>query len=472
MLLEMPMTSRPKVVGLAVLLSPLFFACGLSRGASRLPDGSTLVGCTCPKTASHNACPGLRCNLCATRFHAPAQHDMSNMEHHHSMLAPFYGDYPMTREATGTSWQPDSSPHSGVHFMKGDWALMLHGYGQVIYDHQGGPRGADKTFSSNMLMLMGTRAAGKGTFGFRAMLSAEPLTIGSRGYPLLLQNGETADGRTPLTDRQHPHDLLMELAATYSRPVAESTSVFAYFGLPGEPALGPPAFMHRYSGEEIPAAPIAHHWLDSTHISFGVATFGVVRKNLKIEGSLFNGREPDQHRYDFDRPRFNSYAFRVSYNPAKNWSFQTSFGHLKSPEQLEPAVNQNRVTASATYNRKTSGYDWQTTFAWGRDINKPGRALNAFLLESTLGLAKKHTVFGRVERVAKDELFQEPDPLAGQSFNVGEGTFGYVYDFAQREHFSTGLGGLLSIAFVPDALRNAYSSTPVSTMIFLRLRLK
>ncbi len=387
------------------------------------------------------------------------------------MFKPFYGDYPMGREATGTSWQPDSSLHSGLHFMKGEWTLMLHGYAQLIYDHQGGPRGADKTFSSNMLMLMGTRAAGEGTFGFRAMLSAEPLTLGRGGYPLLLQTGETADGRTPLTDRQHPHDMLMELAVTYSRPVAESTSVFAYFGLPGEPALGPPAFMHRYSGEEIPSAPIAHHWLDSTHISFGVATLGVVRKNVKLEGSLFTGREPNQHRYDFDRPRFDSYAFRVSYNPAKNWSFQTSYGHLRSPEQLEPEVNQDRVTASATYNRKGSRYDWQTTLAWGRNINKPGLALNAYLLESTLGFAKRHTVFGRVERVAKGELFADTDPLAGQSFNVGEATLGYVYDFAQLGNLAIGLGGLVSLAFIPEALRPAYGSTPVSTMIFLRLKL-
>jgi hypothetical protein len=300
------------------------------------------------------------------------------------MAKALFGSYAMSRESTGTAWQPDSSPHSGWHFMEGEWMLMLHGTGQLVYDHQGGPRGADKTFSANMLMLMGRRPFGEGAVGFRAMVSAEPLTIGSGGYPLLLQTGETGDGRTPLLNRQHPHDLLMELATTYSRPIAERASVFAYFGLPGEPALGPPAFMHRFSAEEIPAAPITHHWLDSSHISFGVATLGVVRGNVKLEGSLFTGREPDQHRYDFDRPRFDSYAFRLSYNPGENWSLQASFGHLKSLEQLTPQVNQDRVTASAIYNRRWNSTNWQTLIAWGRDINKPGHGLNAYLLESTM----------------------------------------------------------------------------------------
>ncbi len=356
--------------------------------------------------------------------------------------------------------------------MRGEWMLMAHGYAQVVYDHQAGPRGANKFFSSNMLMLMGTRAAGKGTVGFRAMLSADPLTIGRRGYPLLLQSGETADGAAPLIDRQHPHDLLMELAMTYSRPVAKSTTVFGYFGLPGEPALGPPTFMHRFSGEEIPAAPITHHWLDSTHISYGVATLGLVQGNIKVEGSLFTGREPDQFRYGFDRPRFDSYSFRVSYNPSKNWSFQASGGHLRSPEQLEPFVNQDRYTASAIYNRPWGSNNWQTLLAFGRDVNKPGRALNAALLESSVGFGEKHTVFGRIERVAKDELIPEGQPLAGNVFVVGEGSFGYIYDFAPSAHLRTGIGGLLSFSFIPDGLKSEYGSWPVSEMIFLRVKLR
>ena len=154
----------------------------------------------------------------------------------------------------------------GLHLMRGDWMLMVHGFANVIYDNQSGKRGDDQLFSSNMVMGMAQRPLGPGTVGFSSMLALEPATIGRKGYPLLLQTGETANGRNSLIDRQHPHDLFMELAASYSRPRSDQSSVFAYIGLPGEPALGPPTFMHRFSGVDNPEAPITHHWLNSTEV--------------------------------------------------------------------------------------------------------------------------------------------------------------------------------------------------------------
>src|SRR5207344_2673260 len=143
-------------------------------------------------------------------------------------------------------------------------------------------RGDTKTFITSMLMVMADRAVGEaGTLGLRAMVSADA-AFGKGGYPLLFQTGETADGQTPLIDRQHPHDLFMELAATYSVPLSATSSVFGYAGLPGEPALGPPAFMHRASGDDNPEAPISHHWLDSTHVTFGVVTLGYVLGGFKL----------------------------------------------------------------------------------------------------------------------------------------------------------------------------------------------
>lgn len=383
-----------------------------------------------------------------------------------------YGNYPVTRDASGTSWQPDSTPMPGVMTMRGDWMLMLMGGAEAVYDNQRGPRGHDKTFSPNMVMFMGMHPLGPGSFGFRTMASAEPLTVGMSGYPLLLQTGETGDGRTPLIDRQHPHDLFMELAATYRLPISDSTLLYGYFGLPGEPALGPAFFMMRFSGADDPAAPISHHWLDSTHVTFGVATLGIVHRNVKLESSLFTGREPDQYRYDFDRPRFDSYSFRVTYNPTSNWSLQTSYGHLRSPEQLEPNVNQDRFTASASYHRAWGENNWQTTAAWGRDINKPGRAANGFLLESAVSFHQRHNIFGRAERVGKDELFEPGAPLASKVFTVGEFSLGYIYDFIESTHFRTGLGAMASLAFVPAALKPAYGNHPLSDMVFLRVRLK
>jgi hypothetical protein len=380
------------------------------------------------------------------------------------------GPYAMSREASGTSWQPDSASHAGIHFMADDWMLMVHGYTFGIYDNQGGRRGNDKAFADGAAMLMAERAVGDGgTLGLRAMMSLDPL-MGANGYPLLFATGETANGRDPLIDRQHPHDLFMELSATYSYRLSDVSSVFLYGGLPGEPALGPSAFMHRISGEDIPDAPITHHWLDSTHITFGVLTAGYVYGDWKIEGSLFKGREPDQHRYDIEGPRLDSVSTRMSYNPAPNWSLQASWGYLKSPEQLTPNIDENRITASATYNLPFGENNWATTVAWGQKNNHPGHTLNGFLIESELVLRDTHTFFGRVERVDEDELFGEGSPLEGRILTANKVSLGYIFDIPIADHLKLGLGGEVSRYAYPAALNAAYGNDPTSYMVFLRLK--
>ncbi len=396
------------------------------------------------------------------------QDDMAGMQMD-AMMAGAAGDYSMMRDASGTAWQPDSSPMRGLDGMLGDWTTMLHGNLVGVYDHQGGPRGGDKIFSESMFMGMAQHTSNSGTLTLRAMLSLDPL-MGKSGYPLLLQTGETADGVTPLVDRQHPHDLLMELAALYSVPVGGHMSVFAYVGYPGEPALGPPTFMHRFSGMDDPAAPISHHWLDSTHITYGVVTGGFVAGDWKIEASLFRGREPDQNRWNFDPLSLDSASARLSWNPSPNWALQVSYGFLKSPEQLEPLVDQHRTTASASYNMPLEHGNWQTTLAWGHNTNTPGHSLDAFLLESAVSW-NNHTVFARAENAQKDELFQPPNPLAGNVYRVSSFSLGYVYDIPLAEHLKLGLGGMASIYGLPTAIQPAYGSGPVSTMLFTRLKL-
>jgi hypothetical protein len=396
--------------------------------------------------------------------------DMAGM----AMMTGALGRYTMMQDASGTSWQPASTPMQGINWSRGDWSGMVHGYADFVYDSQGGPRGETKAFSESMLMVAAQHAEGPGVLTLRTMLSLDP-AMGPNGYPLLLQTGETANGVTPLIDRQHPHDLFMELAGIYSLPVDAKTSAFLYVGYPGEPALGPPTFMHRFSGEDDPAAPITHHWLDSTHVSFGVVTVGLVHGAWKFEGSAFNGREPDQFRWDFDPLRLDSYSGRISWNPTANWALQASYGDIHSPEQLEPEVNQHRLSASATYNRPlevgNGGGNWQTTFAWGRNLNEPGRQLDAFLLESAASLGR-HTIFARAETVEKDELFEAPSPLAGEAFHVSEATLGYVYDLPVAEHLALGFGMQGSINLVPSKIKFAYGDDPTGWMPFLRLKLR
>ena len=402
--------------------------------------------------------------------HAAMHHDMSSMGmamDDHAMPGA-YGPYPMTREASGTSWQPDAARHSGLHVMRGEWMLMFHGYADAVLDDQRGPRGDQQVMSDNMAMGMARRPLGPGTLGLRAMLSLEPATIGRDGYPLLLQTGETADGVTPLIDRQHPHDLFMELAGSWS-VTSGSYSAFVYAGLPGEPALGPPAFMHRFSGSNLPAAPISHHWLDSSHVTFGVLTAGVVAGGAKLEASAFRGREPDQNRWDIEAPKLDSHSFRLSVNPTEHWALQVSQGRLTSPEQLEPDVDQDRWTASALVDGGwgASGH-WEGMLAWGQDRNRPGHTTNAYTVEGALAFDEQHTLFARVEQVDKDELFVAPDPLAGRVFAVGEVTAGYRFDFARADHASLGVGAAGTLSRIPSELVSAYGSHPAGVLVFLR----
>jgi hypothetical protein len=386
------------------------------------------------------------------------------------MMRSFYGDYPHTRESSGTSWQPESSPVEGAHFFKNDWNMMLHGYVFGIYDHQGGKRGDDKVFSTSMLMFMAERELSIGRLGYRSMYSLDPL-MGKRGYPLLFQTGETYDGIHPLIDRQHPHDFFMEEAITYSLSLSDKSSLYGYFALPGEPALGPPAFMHRFSAMDNPEAPLGHHWLDSTHITFGVITLGYVFDKFKIEASTFKGREPNENRWEMESPKLDSYSARLSFNPNNDLSFQVSYGYLDSPEQLEPNVDVRRITASAIYNKIFKDGNWQTTFAWGRNDKNPGLDTNAFLLESAVKFMKDHTIFSRFEYVEKDELFEEGDPLAGKSYDVKKFSVGYVYDFLHWQGIDAGIGGTFDMYFVSDTLKEFYSRNPKSFMVFMRVKL-
>jgi len=392
--------------------------------------------------------------------------DMGDM----GMMSGQLGGYVMTRDASGTSWEPDSTPMQGFAWKSGEWTGMAHGYINEVYDQQNGPRGGQEDFSESMLMIMAQHAAGPGTLTLRSMFSLDP-AMGPAGYPLLLQTGETANGVTPLIDRQHPHNLFMELAGVYSQPIAAKSAVFLYLGYPGEPALGPVTFMHRFSGMDDPAAPITHHWLDSTHITFGVITTGVTDGPWKLEGSVFNGREPDQYRWGFDPLRLDSYSGRLSFNPTSDLALQVSYGYLHSPEQLTPNVSQHRLTASATYNRRVAGGNWQTTFAWGRNYDDPGNRLDGLLLESEFNLGR-NTLFGRVEDVQKDDLFIAPSPLVGQVFRVSEATLGYVYDIPIAKHVAFGLGVQGTVNFVPAPIQPVYGGDPTGFMPFVRLKLR
>jgi hypothetical protein len=379
---------------------------------------------------------------------------------------------PMSREGSGTSWLPDSSPMYAKMFMFGENMLMLHGAIFPRYTNVSTRRGDDRIDAPNWFMGMYSHPIGDSTqIGARVMMSLDPLTEGGRGYPLLFQTGESWHDQ-PLHDRQHPHDLFDELSLSLSQKFDHDFSAYVYFGYPGEPALGPPSFMHRPSAMDNPDAPIGHHWQDSTHITFGVATAGLVWRNIKVEGSVFTGREPDEGRYDFDQPRFDSYSGRISWNPTKNLALQVSQGYIKSPEAPEPQVNVHRTTASAIYNLPLgSDTNWSNSFVWGQNNATGEGKTQSFLIESNYQRGRD-TVYFRWERVQKSghELVLDP-PDESRIFPVGGYTVGYVRDLTHGKGLDIGLGTQFTFNDRPDRLDRYYGNDlGYAFQFFLRIR--
>ncbi|WP_428329309.1 hypothetical protein [Mucilaginibacter sp.] len=383
---------------------------------------------------------------------------------------------PMGRDGSGTSWLPDASPMYGIMLNSGPWSFMLHGNVSFRYTNQDfsdkGSRGGYKVDAPNWFMGMAQRNVGKnGLIHFNVMMSLDRLTEGGNGYPLLFQSGESWKS-IPLVDRQHPHDLFSELSASYAYSFTKKTDLSIYLGYPGEPALGPVAFMHRPSAMSDPDAPISHHWSDATHITFGVATIGFRVDQFKIEASSFTGREPDENRYNFDKPRFDSWSTRLDYNPGANWAFQVSHGYIKSPEALRPDENIYRTTASATYSLPFGDEKvFDATTVWG--LNKtPGQSGdNSALLEANLRL-KKLSLYTRYEYVQKTtEELNLNSIIYGDDtiFGVNAITLGINYDLFKLGPLNLAAGGQLTYYAADSQLNGLYGKNPMGGEVFLRL---
>jgi hypothetical protein len=387
----------------------------------------------------------------------------------------------MTRESSGTAWAPESSPMYARMKMYEDGAtLMLHGTMFGRYKNVGSRRdvsaagkGSRSRFDApSMFMAMYSKPlTEKSQIGLRAMVSLDPIIERGYGYPLLYQSGELYRGE-PIHDRQHPHDFVSELAASYSYKFGDKSSMFIYAGLPGEPALGPPTFMHRVSGMNNPDAPLSHHWQDATHITYGVVTAGYVYDKVKFEASVFNGTEPDENRWAFDKPKLNSFSGRFSFNPTKEWAFQISHGYLKNPERAEPEIKVlRRTTASAIYNKKFGeAVNLASAFVWGQNYAQ-GERTNSFLFEADYQF-EKNAIFGRAESVEKsghELVLDHPDDH--DVYRVGAYSLGYIRELFRGNGLDLGIGSQVTFNTNPQSLVPYYGGTNhQGYQIFFRVR--
>ena len=392
---------------------------------------------------------------------------MSEMQMQMPMAQQAASQMPSPHAGSGTAWEPASVPEHEWMLMRGDRELMAHRAIFADYNQQGGSRGEGKSESVNVGMTIEQHVLGRGTILLRQMFSAESLTSPHPGFPELFQTGETYHGE-PLVDHQHPHNVFAELSALYTLPLSRKISWELYGGPAAEPALGPVTYIHRASAAELPLAPLGHHLQDSTHTSFGVVTTGLTIERVKVEGSAFNGHEPNEERWSIQPAALDSWSGRVSVAPDRNWTAQYSMGHLDHPEALEP-WNQWRQTASVEYDRPLAAGNWATSLVWGRvHETGPGNNLNGYLLESTVNFLRRDYFFTRLELVDKDELF--PQLAVQPSYRIGAYTFGGVRDVVQNREWQLGVGADVTVYSKPAALDAAYGDFPVSFQIFLRVR--
>jgi hypothetical protein len=360
----------------------------------------------------------------------------------------------------GAMPMPDST--SGWHFMQD--GILFAGW-----NHQGGPRGGDEFVAPNWWMGMASRDTSRGRLTFTGMLSLDAGTLGRDGYREIFQAGETLDG-VPVIDRQHPHDLFMQLAAVWRIPFGRASGVTIAGGPVGEPALGPVAFMHRASADDNPTAPLAHHLLDSSHIAFGVVTAAFDHGPFVVEGSVFNGREPDDNRWNFDFGALDSFSGRLWYRPTSTWELQVSSGRLKDAEALEPG-NVVRTTASAQWTRVHANDVAAVTVAYGRN-DRDGGSRNGVLVEGARQKGRT-TLYGRFEVLQVETSLlltgQVPDHDAAQD-TLAAVTLGVTRSIVRRRGFDGAIGADVTFYATPSSLRTTYSPGPVSFHVFFRLR--
>jgi hypothetical protein len=355
----------------------------------------------------------------------------------------------------------------------GRWTTMAHGYAFLVSNRQGGRLGERRFESVNHLMIISTRRWGQGSLSLLGTFTLEPATIPVEGSPELFQRGETFQNRL-LVDRQHPHDLFVQLGAQWERSLSARTGVRIYLAPWGEPALGPTAYPHRLSASENPSAPLAHHNQDSTHISADVVTAGVRLSRFTVEGSAFHGAEPDENRWDIDQGGIDSYSGRVSFRPGGGFTLQISAGRRRHPEALEDG-DQTRQTASVEYVRTTPGGFLAASLILGRNLLEDGSEERGDGLEATWKFRGSNFLYGRIEDVDRDlyELTfksQRPETQPPSPTAVQAATLGYVKNLPLLREAETGFGGGLTVYRFDSALNGVYGKGPVSLQIFLRIR--
>jgi len=200
-------------------------------------------------------------------------------------------------------------------------------------------------------------------------------------------------------------------------------------------------------------------------------TAGLYSRSIKVEGSLFHGREPDEDRWNFDFGALDSWSARVSVNPTAQTSFQASYGFLRDMDRLEPGVDHRLISASATWSSPwRSAGNLSATAVFGRHLG-PDHHSDSWMLETTADLDGRNVPFLRVELVQKlGHDLVTPGPH-DQVFPVWQAQIGYVHRFTGLGPVVPTLGAVIDVNLVPGSLEPLYDTrVPVGGFVFVGLQ--
>ena len=333
---------------------------------------------------------------------------------------------------------------------------MQDGVVHLEFNDQGSPRGGREFVAPNWWMLMAQRTTSRGTIALSGMLSLDAATVGSDGYREMFQAGEVfedsrssiASTRTTSSCRPRPHGAR---DVGFDRPVNHRRGIRFTRARPGgvhASCVG----VRQPDGAAHPP-PLRR---DARLVRR--RDRGVSRGRWTVEGSVFNGREPDEHRWDFDFGPLDSVSGRVWFKPNAEWAFQVSTGHLVEPEQSSQATSsarrpprRGRAPADPTC-RPSRPATAGTTPAMA--IARPCSSKAPVIPDNTRSYSRLEVV---QPEFAATAVRSPRLPSAASQRVAGSGLEG-------------GIGGGVTFHFPAAELEPDYGPHPVSFQIFFRLR--
>lgn len=351
----------------------------------------------------------------------------------------------------------------------------------AVFSGLQGPRGVDQFAAPNTSMIDAGRSIGSRQFvNLDLMSTVELWTYPYHGYPELLQIGEERSNGSPFIDAQHPHSSpIMGLTLSDTVTLGDAESLKLSFAPRGESTDGPVAYMHRESARDNPDAPLGHHvGQDVGHISSTVVAAQLDLGTWILEGSAFNGTEPQPTKVDLPIGPINSEAFRVTYLTGPEQRVMASLAHVEQVDPTYPGATRATRLSASLYDHFDLGNfgPVDNTLVVGSIKRSPGYPSETSILdEATFGHGDAD-VWGRVEvlqRLASELAIPVPPTTVASNERrwVSALTAGYTRRLPWPSPVQVAVGSSLTMDWIPDDWASAYGHrTPLTVRLFVQIR--